>query len=206
MKRMTLSLICVLTFIGIALSASSAMADGRDRRLSATVSFGQWDPNDPDLNTLPIRFPLDRLVDDPSGGRGNNHELIPDVVTITEGGSVNFIISGGHVVTVYDDGTKPEDIGTAIEPPCPATITAPCSPGPADNPTAGGILSNSDNRIYRGAFLNLVRRDGVEVVQFSKPGTYLVICARKNHFFNPTTQQFEMFGFVEVKKGKKGND
>jgi hypothetical protein len=65
-------------------------------------------------------------------------------------------------------------------------------------PLAGGTLSDSNNRIYRGAFLNLVRRDGVEVVQFSKPGTYLVICARKNHFFNPTTEQFEMFGYVRV--------
>ena len=45
MKRMTFSLICVLTFIGIALSASSAMADDKDRGDNATVSFGQWDPN-----------------------------------------------------------------------------------------------------------------------------------------------------------------
>jgi hypothetical protein len=42
------------------------------------------------------------------------------------------------------------------------------------------------------------RRDGVEAVQFTKPGTYLVICARKNHFFNPATQKFEMFGYVRV--------
>ena len=28
-----------------------------------------------------------------------------------------------------------------------------------------------------------------------------VICARKNHFFNPPTQQFEMFGFVRVLPG-----
>jgi hypothetical protein len=47
------------------------------------------------------------------------------------------------------------------------------------------------------------RRDGVEVVQFSKPGTYLVICARKNYFFNPTTKQFEMFSFVKVLPGNK---
>ena len=200
MKRWTLLMIGVLAFIGIAVSASSTTANDKDRQENVTVSFGQWDPNDPDLNNPPIRFPLDRLVDDPSAGRGNNHELIPDVVTIRQGDSVSFIISGGHVVAVYDDGTKPEDIGDAIEPPCPATITAPCSPGPADNPTAGGILSHSDKRIYRGAFLNVVRRDGVEVVKFTKPGTYLVICARKNHFVND-----DMFGFVVVKK-EKGKD
>ena len=114
---------------------------------------------------------------------------------------MNFIISGGHIVAVYDGGTKPEDIGTDIEPDCEGSgpFTAPCSPiNAAGQPVAGGILSDSNNRIYRGAFLNLVRRDGVEVVQFTKPGTYLVICARKDHFFNPTTQQFEMFGFVKV--------
>ena len=196
MKRWPLSMIGVLAFVGIALNASSTKADDYYSRKNVSVSFGQWDPNDPDLMpNIPGEVPLDRLVGDPAAGRGNNHELIPDVVTITKGDSVSFIISGGHVVAVYDDGTKPEDIGDAIEPPCPATITAPCSPGPADNPTAGGILSNNTNRIYRGAFLNLVRRDGVEVVKFTKPGTYLVICARKNHFVND-----DMFGFVVVRE------
>ena len=204
MKRMTVSMICVLTFIGIALSAPSATADDKDRRDNVTVSFGQWNPNDSDLSSS-----LDRLLRDPAGGVGNNHELLPKVVKIKEGDSVSFIISGGHVLTVYDDGTQPGDIESAIEPPCafplPASVTSPCSPvNDLGEPVAGGILSDSDGRIYRGAFLNLVRRDGVEVVQFSKPGTYLVICARKNHFALPNTvpQQFEMFGFVEVKKAK----
>lgn len=198
MKRSVVSMISILTFCAIGLISSSAMADDDDdRRLSATVSFGQWE-SDP---------PLDRIVADPAAGARNNHELIPDIVTITEGGSVNFIISGGHVVTVYDDGTQPGDIGSAIEPNCPATppaITSPCSPlntATPPVPAAGGILSHSNNRIYRGAFLNLVRRDGVEVVKFSKPGTYLVICARKNHFEND-----DMFGFVRVKKAEKDDD
>jgi len=200
MKRMTLSMICVLTFIGIALSAASAI-EGNERRANATVSFGEWDPNDPDLRPAnPGEKPLDRLLKDPDGGRGNNHELIPNIVRIKVGGSVNFIISGGHIPTVYDDGTQPENIGSAIEPNCafplPATgIVTPCSPvNMAGAPVAGGILSDADGRIYRGAFLNLVRRDGVEVVKFSKPGTYLVICARFNHFVNDG-----MFGFVTVK-------
>jgi hypothetical protein len=189
MKRSITLMIGILTLCGIGLIASSAMAiDGP--QANATVSFGEWKTD--------FSPPLDRLVGDPAAGAGNNHELIPNIATIKEGGSVNFIISGGHIVAVYDDGTQPEDIGSAIEPPCPATITAPCSPGPADNPTAGGILSDSNNRIYRGAFLNLVRRDGVEVVKFSEPGTYLVICARKNHFVNDG-----MFGFVKVLPGSE---
>ena len=202
MKRITLSLIYFLTFIGIALSVSSAMADDW-RSNNVNVSFGQWDPNDPDL--LPTEKPLDRFLADPGMGRGNNHEVLPNFVTIKEGDSVSFIISGSHVLAVYEDGTKPKDVDKAIEPNCAfplptSGITMPCSPvNAAGEPQAGGILRDSNGRIYRGAFLNVVaRRDGVEVVKFSKPGTYLVICARADHFFNPDTQKFEMFGFVKV--------
>ena len=203
MKRMTLSLICVLTFIGIVLSASLATADDR-RSDNVTVSFGLWDPNKSDLSS-----PLDRFLGDPAQGAGVNDILVPQKVTIKEGDAVNFIIGGGHVLTIYDDGTKPKDIGSDIEPNCAfplptSGITIPCSPvNAAGVPQAGGILSDSNGRIYRGAFLNLVaRRDGVEVVQFTKPGTYLVICARKSHFIDSTTGEFQMFGFVKVEKDR----
>ena len=190
MKRWILSMIGILTFCGITLTVSSAMATNGPLA-NATVSFGEWDPNDPDL--LPAEVPLDRLLTDPAMGRGNHHELIPNQVTIKQGGAVNFIISGGHVINIYDDGHQPEDINTTnIEPAtsCPTT--------------AGGVLSDANRRIYRGpcfapAASNTtphVRRDGVEVVTFSKPGTYLVICARKNHFVNDG-----MFGFVRVLPG-----
>jgi hypothetical protein len=207
MKRSLRSMIGIVACCGLGLVATSAMAiDGP--LASATVSFGEWQ-SDPSL------APLDRILADPPAGARNTHELIPQITTIKEGGSVNFIISGGHVVAVYDDGTQPEDIDIikedAIEPDCDfplptSGITSPCSPvNNVGDPVAGGILSDSDSRIYRGAFLNVTpaRRDGVEVVQFSKPGTYLVICARKDHFFNPTTQQFEMFGFVKVLPNNK---
>jgi hypothetical protein len=207
MKRITFSLICVLTFIGIALSVSSAMADDR-RSDNVTVSFGLWDPNKSDL--LPAEKPLDRLVADPGMGRGVNDIIVPDKVTIKEGDAVNFIIGGGHVVTVYDDGTKPEDIDTSVIEPaanCPTT--------------AGGVINDPINRIYRGPCFStnfgttvntvpptmppptvtIVRRDGVEVVQFTKPGRYLVICSRLNHFIN-SSGQFQMFGFVKVERDR----
>jgi hypothetical protein len=188
MKRIIFSLICGLTFIGIAMSVSSVMADDR-RSDNVTVSFGQWDPNHPNLMpAIPGEVPLDRFRGDPAMGRGNNHEMFPKFVKISEGDSVSFIISGGHVLAIYDD-KKPRDINRVdIEPP----------PAPQ---TAGGILSDSDARIYRGPDFT-GRRDGVEVVQFTKPGTYLVICARTAHFFNPDTQKFEMFGFVKVEKDR----
>ena len=198
MKRSITLMIGILTFCGIGPIASSATAaDGP--LANATVSFGQWDPNDPDL--LPAEKPLNRLLADPGMGRGVNDALIPDNVTIKAGGAVNFIISGGHVVTVYDDGTQPEDIPdtTSIEP------AASCPQ------TAGGVLTFSTGRIYRGPCFapaannttSDLRRDGVEVVQFAKPGTYLVICARKNHFINSTTGEFQMFGFVKVLPGSE---
>jgi plastocyanin len=201
MKRITFSLICVLALIGIALSTSSATANDRDRRGNVNVSFGQWDPNPNTSNLLPAEVPLDRLAQDPGMGRGNNHELLPKVAKIEVGEAVNFIIGGNHVIAIYDDGTQPESIGGDIEPNCafplPTTITSPCSPvNAAGAPQAGGILSHSTNRIYRGT-IGADRRDGVEVVQFTKPGTYLVICARKAHFEND-----DMFGFVVVKEDK----
>jgi len=203
MKRMTFSLIYALTFIGIALSASSVMADDW-RRDNVAISFGLWDPNKSDL--LPTEKPLDRLVADPGMGRGVNDIIVPNEVTIKEGGAVNFIIGGGHVVTIYDDGTKPEDIDTSVIEPAARCPT-----------TAGGVINDPIHRIYRGpcfstsfgitntpptTITTITRRDGVEVVQFTKPGTFLVICARKQHFINQTTGEFQMFSFVRVLPGK----
>jgi len=189
MKRCIILIVGILTFFGIAQSASSATVDDGvrgERRKTATVSFGLWE-TDPRL---------DRLVADPAQGAGNHNEIIPNIATIRidqDDGGVNFIISGGHVVAVYEDGTQPEDIDpVSIEPNCPAIITSPCSPvNAAGVPSAGGILSDANRRIYRGPTFT-GRRDGVEVVHFSKPGTYLVICARKNHFDDG------MYGFVRV--------
>jgi plastocyanin len=199
MKRLTISLICVLTFIGTVLSVSFAMADDR-RSDNVTVSFGLWNPNDPNL--LPAEKPLDRLIADPGMGRGVNDILVPQKVTIKEGDTVNFIIGGGHVLTIYDDGTKPKDIDTSVTEPAERCPT-----------TAGGVINDPMNRIYRGPCFStnfgttpsttITRRDGVEVVQFTKLGTFLVICSRKNHFIDQDTQQFKMFGFVKVLPERK---
>ena len=70
MKRSITLMIGVLIFCGIGLIASSATAaDGP--LANATVSFGQWDPNDPDLSSA-----LDRLVGDPAAGVGVNDTLL----------------------------------------------------------------------------------------------------------------------------------
>ena len=196
MKRLALFLVFVLTFLRIGLSASSVMADDH-RSDNVTVSFGLWDPNKADL----MGAPLDRLLGDPAMGVGVNDIIIPNKVTIEEGDTVNFIIGGGHVLNIYDDGTKPKDIDTSVIEPaanCPTT--------------AGGVINDPINRIYRGPCFStsfgttpmttITRRDGVEVVQFTKPGRYLVICSRLNHFINSTTGKFQMVGFVRVLRKK----
>jgi hypothetical protein len=177
MRRSIASMVGILTFCGFGLIASSAVAID-DPRPGATVSFGLWE-TDP---------PLDRFSGNPPMGARNHHELVPTVATITispervSDGGVNFIISGNHVVSIYDDGTQPEEINTNLLVP---GIT-----------TAGGVIDDPNKRIYRGVNETAPTgaRDRVEAVHFSKPGTYLVICAIRNHFVNDG-----MFGFVVVK-------
>jgi plastocyanin len=184
MKRMIPSLTWVFGFVGISLIVSVAIADDK-RSDNVTVSFGQWKANEP---PPPEGVgPLDRFLANPAMGAGNNHELIPKKVTIKEGDAVNFVISGLHFAIIYDAGTKPEQIDTTL---LVDGIT-----------TAGGIIDDPKNRIYRGfnpnAIPNNNQRDRAETVFFSKPGTYLVICGVLNHFVDD-----RMFGFIEVKKDR----
>jgi hypothetical protein len=179
---------------------------------SATVSFGAF-PADPDniMDRSPNRSPNNRNV----------HLLIPHEVTIKEGGTVNFLITGFHWLAIYDDGTLPSDI----------TV---------DYVNASGFLIDDPNRrIYRGlnpGSLNLLTpdqpnlvapfapvvlqaipanpgatppttgtlaqyllgvRDRTEVVAFPKRGRYLAICLVRPHF-SPAPGQFDMFGHIKV--------
>jgi plastocyanin len=179
MKYLNAWFLGIVTWSVLALGATPSFA--AQALANETVSFGQWEP------------PLDRLTANPGGGVGNVHELAPNVVTIKAGGAVNFIISGLHNVQVYDDGTQPEDIGTA-----PPVVQPPGQ--------GGGIIDVPTNRIYRGWDPNTVpntfARDRVEVVHFAEPGVYLVICGVRNHFVDD-----DMFGFVRVLPDKpKGPD
>ena len=118
----------------------------------------------------------------------NVHALIPNEVKIKAGGTVNFIIAGFHLVVVYDDGTQPGDINTAMLVP---PTSAPAPP----------LINDATNRIYRGIDPTIlpplqgppqqgpvgppaqpVLQDRVEVVHFPNPGTFLVICGVLPHF------------------------
>ena len=76
---------------------------------TATVSFGAW-PSEP---------PLDRIAPPPPGPPRNVHQLIPNLVTIKRGGTVNFVIAGFHNPAVYGPGVTPEDINASITIPVP---------------------------------------------------------------------------------------
>ena len=153
---------------------------------TAVVSFGQWQ-SDPPLDRHPNLSDLTRA----------GHHLIPSEVMIKAGGTVNYIIAGLHQVAVYDEGIQPAQINSSMLIP----LAAGSPPLLIDDPVG---------RIYRGQdpsvlpFLSIppapapppapqqVVTDRVEVVQFSRPGTFLVICTVLPHF------AAGMFGWVRV--------
>ena len=143
--------------------------------VQATVGFGQW-KTDPPFDRFPVANA--NLISQ------NNHQLIPQVVTIKAGGAVNFIISGFHEPVIYDAGTQPEDINTDLQLPIP--------------PVPVPLIDDPNNRIFRGVDPRTVSQDRVESVTFDKPGTYLVICSVLPHFVNDG-----MFGFVRVARFDK---
>jgi uncharacterized cupredoxin-like copper-binding protein len=136
---------------------------------TATVSFGTW-LTDPPTDRFPNASP----------GAANGHGVIPREAKIKAGGSVNFVIAGLHQVIVYAPGTKPEDIDSAT--------TTPTTGTPAGVP----LIDDPEGRVYRGLDPSLQPRDRVEIVQFAKPGRYLVICGVQGHFLEG------MIGYVRV--------
>lgn len=163
---------------GLAVPAVASHEDDEHDRIdgplaSATVSFGAWPANlDP---------PLNRFVTPNAPQAGNAHVLVPHVAKVKVGGSVNFVVAGFHIVAVYGPRTKPEDIDATV------TDTIPGAP-----PGFPPYINDSNNRVYLGLNPLTVPQDRVEVVQFNRRGTHLVICAFVPHFLD------NMWGFVRV--------
>jgi plastocyanin len=170
-RRAYLAHAAIALAIGLATTNALAADASATVSVSATVSFGQWMSSPP----------LDRFPNFGGSPTTNVHALIPNVVTIKAGGSVNFIVSGLHNIAIYDDGVQPIEINIAL-------TTPTTSPDPPVLP----IINDPNRRIYRGVDPTLQARDRVEVVNFSKPGTYLVICGVLPHF------QEGMYGYVRV--------
>jgi len=148
----------------------------------ATVSFGQW-PADTTVDRMRVANP----------GNRNIHQLIPNEVTIKAGGTVNFIVEGFHLVTVYDDGTEPGDINASL------AFAVPLA-GFIDDPNRRifiglspvGVPANFFAPGVPAAAIAAPSQDRIESVNFPNPGTYLVICSVRAHFLDGMT------GFVRV--------
>jgi len=148
----------------------------------ATVCFGNF-PADATVDRMQVASP----------GNRNGHQMGPFQVIIRASGTVNFIIEGNHQVVVYDDGIQPRDINPDLVLPPPLNT----------------LIDDPRGRIYRGlspaavpanffgpgvpaAAIPAAPPDRIEVVNFPRPGTYLVICSVRTHFLGG------MYGFVMV--------
>ena len=160
--------------------AHAAQGDHEHKALTgplanATVGFGAWP-----VGTVEV--PRDRFTL-PFAPQGPNvHALLPQEVTVKEGGSVSFVLAGFHHVVVYAPGKDPGEISQSVLLPIPGA------------PAVVGLIDDPQSRIYRGLDPRLTNtfQDRVEVVGFSKRGTYLVICAVNVHFNEG------MYGWVKV--------
>jgi hypothetical protein len=168
--------------LGVFLSASLGLTaltlhaeDTEDNNgLSVTAAFGSG------LNTLP---PPPALSGPP------NHHVLPPEIKVRQNGVVHFLVSGFHMVVVYNPGTEPEDI---VVPPSGTFINDPKTPPPTNvfyfgiNPQGGPPPGTpATTNPFNGS-------NRQESVSFSKPGTYLVICNVRQHFLDG------MFAFVKV--------
>jgi len=142
-----------------------------NERLSVTAAFGAG------LNTLPPVEP----------GAPNN-QILPSVIRVRQDGVVHFLMSGFHMVTVYDPGTKLSDI---VVPMSGTFINDPTTTPPTDvfyfgiNPQGGPLNTPATTNPFNGS-------NREEAVFFSEPGTYLVICNVRQHFLDG------MFALVKV--------
>lgn len=163
---------------------ASFRGSGSDPLGNVNVSFAGWM-----TDFVP---PIDRFTAPLPPPAANHHELIPYIARVRAGGYVNFIISGLHVVAVYDNGVGPGDIDTRILSPLGTGLPP--------------VISDPARRLYRGPnpvvspgpppVINL---DRVEVVHFDKPGTFLVICAVLPHF------NAGQYGYVQVVGNGEGD-
>jgi len=138
-------------------------------------------------------------------GNSANHHVLPGVIKVEVGDVVNFVVSGLHVIRVFDKGVRLNDVKRAIPIECqtnpaggapfPASCNSVLAPGPvpvlatsADQTTSlglplfySGLNSLSPPPVPPFAPIS-VDQNRVEAVSFSKPGRYLVICGVLPHF------------------------
>lgn len=148
-------------------------------------------------------------------GNEQNHHILPNVIRVQAGDVVNFVVSGLHVIRVYDNGVQLKDVKAQIPDECEVNPTPPAEfpdncftdagPVPVIPPLGLAVLYQGLNSIGPPpqvppfAPLSLAQ-NRVEAVSFLKPGRYLVICAVLEHFNDG------MYAIVEVRGRGRGND
>ena len=129
-------------------------------------------------------------------GNEQNHHILPNVIRVRTGDVVNFVVSGLHVIRVYDKAVELRDVKAQIPDECEVNPTPPAE-FPANCFTTGPVAVIPPlglDVLYEGlnsigpppqvppfAPLSLAQ-NRVEAVSFLKPGRYLVICAVLDHF------------------------
>ena len=166
----------------------------RERRV-VTVAFGAG------LNTA-------------QPGNAQNHHVLPNVIRVHAGDVVNFVVSGLHVIRVYDRGVQLKDVKAQIPDECevnpvpPAEFPENCfteGPVPVIPQLGLDVFYEGLNSIgpppQVPPFAPVsVAQNRVEGVAFLNPGRYLVICAVLPHFNDG------MYAVVEVSGGRGKND
>ncbi|HEY7638790.1 MAG TPA: hypothetical protein VH814_03615 [Steroidobacteraceae bacterium] len=130
-------------------------------------------------------------------GNEQNHHILPNVIRVQTGDVVNFVVSGLHVIRVYDRGVRLNDVKAQIPDECEVNPTPPAEfpencftsagPVPVIPPLGLDVYYEGLNSIgpppQVPPFAPLsVAQNRVEAVSFLKPGRYLVICAVLEHF------------------------
>jgi len=185
--------------LGCALTLPLALAHDRDdgKRRVVTVGFGAG------LNTA-------------QPGNSANHHVLPNVIKVKAGDVVNFVVSGLHVIRVFDKSVRLSDVKAAIPDECqtnpaggaafPATCNSVLIPNLPVPVLAATATSSLGLPLYYSGLNSLVppaappfaplsvAQNRVEGVLFSKTGRFLVICAVLPHFNDG------MIAWVEVSR------
>jgi plastocyanin len=152
-------------------------------------------------------------------GNPANHHVLPGVIKVDVGDVVNFVVSGLHVIRVFDKGVRLNDVKRAIPIECQtnpaggAPFPASCAPVLAPGPVpvllaAADGTSSLGLPLYYSGLNSLtpppvppfapisVDQNRTEAVSFSKPGRFLVICGVLPHFNDG------MWAWIEVERDR----
>ncbi len=97
--------------------------------LAAPLTFAQNDQDtqradrDRDRKIVTVAFGAGLNTAQP--GNAQNHHVLPNVIRVRAGDVVNFVVSGLHVIRVYDNGVQLKDVKAQIPDECEVNPTPP---------------------------------------------------------------------------------